>query len=100
MNNLAILHEVGHGVPRDLALASKLYAMAAETGHPSAIANLGYLKMVQQDFVQAKALLREAADRGSIEALYSLGVLHLMLHEQTHDEDEWEHAVRYLRLAA
>ena len=76
---LALLHERGVEVERDLAAAAKWYRRAAEQGHARAQFKLasyyrqGRLNGV--DLAEAKHWYARAADQGLARARYNLGVL-------------------------
>jgi hypothetical protein len=75
-NNLGICYEEGHGVVKDYATATTYYDRSSKAGNVSAMNNLGYIKMLQRQFDQAKNLLHDAADRGSVDALYNLATMY------------------------
>lgn len=70
----------GRGVPRDLALAAKLYERLASAGYAPAQFKLGnaYEKGsgVTRDIAQAKSWYGRAADMGNTRAMHNLAVLH------------------------
>ena len=70
----------GRGVPRDLALAAKLYERLASAGYAPAQFKLGnaYEKGsgVVRDIAQAKSWYGRAADMGNTRAMHNLAVLH------------------------
>jgi len=70
---IGILHEEGHGVPKDIDKALAWYERAAESGDMAAQYNLGriYLdgKLVAQDVERGHAWLQRAADQGDSDAL-------------------------------
>ena len=76
---IGILHEEGHGVPRDHAKAVEWYELAAASGDRAAQYNLGriYMKgeIVDQDLSRARDLLQRAADQGDDDALALLATL-------------------------
>ena len=72
LNNLGICSESGCGVPRSDEQAMHFYLQAAQCGHPSAQASLGYLYLKQRHFAPAKEWLQLAADTGHAEAEYHL----------------------------
>ncbi|GJD84542.1 SEL1-like repeat protein [Methylobacterium haplocladii] len=76
---LAAREADGRGMPRDLALAARLYEKLAETGYAPAQFKLGsfYEKGsgVIRDLAQAKTWYGRAADRGNIRAMHNLAVL-------------------------
>ena len=69
---VGILHEGGHGVPKDIDKAMAWYERAADGGDMAAQYNLGriYLegKLVEQDVERAHELLRRAAEQGDEDA--------------------------------
>ncbi|MGI9490152.1 MAG: tetratricopeptide repeat protein [Geminicoccaceae bacterium] len=69
---IGILHEEGHGVPKDIDKAMSWYERAALSGDMAAQYNLGriYLegKLVEQDIERAHELLRLAAEQGDEDA--------------------------------
>ena len=69
---VGILHEEGHGVPKDVGKAIEWYELAAASGDMAAQYNLGriYLegKLVEQDVERAHELLRRAAEQGDEDA--------------------------------
>jgi localization factor PodJL len=76
---LAAREADGRGMPRDLALAAKLYEKLADTGYAPAQFKLGsfYEKGsgVIRDLAQAKTWYGRAADRGNVRAMHNLAVL-------------------------
>ncbi|KAI8822659.1 uncharacterized protein EV422DRAFT_550393 [Fimicolochytrium jonesii] len=52
-NNLGICYEEGVGVARDVVMAKTLYKLAAAGGHAGATNNLGYLALVEKNFMEA-----------------------------------------------
>ncbi|TXN22983.1 SEL1-like repeat protein [Methylobacterium sp. WL9] len=76
---LAAREADGRGMPRDLALAARLYEKLAETGYAPAQFKLGsfYEKGsgVIRDLGQAKTWYGRAADHGNIRAMHNLAVL-------------------------
>ena len=70
----------GRGVPRDLALAAKLYERLASAGYAPAQFKLGnaYEKGsgVTRDIAQARSWYGRAADAGNTRAMHNLAVLH------------------------
>ena len=69
---VGILHEEGHGVPKDVDKAMAWYERAASSGDMAAQYNLGriYLegRLVEQDVDRAHELLRLAAEQGDEDA--------------------------------
>jgi TPR repeat protein len=84
MFNFADMLEFGKGVPKDTAAAVKLYRLAAQKGHITAIAYMGVLQIrgviVPKDFNSGKLLLlmlTEAGPRGralAAKSLFGVGV--------------------------
>lgn len=76
---IGILHEEGHGVPKDAAKAIEWYERAASSGDMAAQFNLGriYLKgeLVDQDLARARDLLMRAAEQGDKDAETLLATL-------------------------
>ncbi len=80
---MGILHQNGHGVPRDLRRAIEYYRKAAEQGHLGAQSNLGILYAsgngIEKNYDQALQWFTKAAEQGNSFAqnnlcrLYSLG---------------------------
>ena len=69
----------GRGVAVDRAEARKLFEAAAAHNHPGALYNLGVISIESQaapDFAAAVTFFRRAADAGSADAAYSLGILY------------------------
>jgi TPR repeat protein len=79
MVSLALLHETGDGVPRDLDAATRLFEQAAEGGSPDAAINLAVAlfegRGVERDVPRAIRLLEQASAAGSPIATFNLGVL-------------------------
>ena len=73
LNNLGIAYEEGKGVVRDYAKATICYEKSARLGNINGLNNLGYIKLLQKQYDQALDLLHEAADRGSVDAMYNIG---------------------------
>jgi len=76
---LALLHERGVEVARDLATAAKWYRRAAAQGHPRAQFKLASYyrqgRLGDVDLAKAKRWYAEAAEHGLARAQYNLGVL-------------------------
>ncbi len=69
----------GRGVAVDRAEARKLFETAAARNHPGALYNLGVISIESQaapNFAAAVTFFRRAADAGSADAAYSLGILY------------------------
>ena len=79
MVSLALMTEVGQGVPANQTEALRLYQKASNLGSPDAKINLAVALFegvgVQKDEARAVELLKEAADLGSAIATFNLGVL-------------------------
>lgn len=77
---LATREADGRGMPRDLALAAKLYEKLAVAGYAPAQFKLGsfYEKGsgVIRDLAQAKLWYGRAAERGNVRAMHNLAVVH------------------------
>ncbi|GEP10421.1 tetratricopeptide repeat protein [Methylobacterium gnaphalii] len=77
---LAAREADGRGMPRDLAVAAKLYEKLAEAGYAPAQFKLGSFfekgSGVIRDLGQAKTWYGRAADRGNVRAMHNLAVLH------------------------
>jgi uncharacterized protein len=76
LNNLGICSESGCGVPRSDEQAMHFYLQAAQCGHPSAQASLGYLYLKLRHFGPAKEWLQIAAETGHGEAEYHLAQMY------------------------
>ena len=78
--DLATREAEGRGVPRDLALAAKLFERLAGAGFAPAQVKTGnaYEKGngVVRDIAQAKLWYGRAADQGNVRAMHNLAVLH------------------------
>ncbi len=76
---LALLHERGVQVTRDLRTAAKWYRRAAEQGHPRAQFKLASYyrqgRLGEVDLAKAKRWYAKAAGQGLARAQYNLGVL-------------------------
>ncbi len=79
MVSLALLHETGDGVARDLDAAIRLFEQAAESGSPDAAINLAVAlfegRGTDRDVPRAIRLLEQASTAGSPIATFNLGVL-------------------------
>jgi hypothetical protein len=92
--SLAVLYELGRGVPKNKSKAIKWFTKAALQGSPIAFnyvkkyaveghllaqSNLGIIHIngqgIMKDFQEARNWLQKAADSGSAEAQYNLGVV-------------------------
>lgn len=78
---LAVAHEMGHGVPKNLPVAMELYEKAGEMGLAAAYNNLGEIyrkgKHVEADPNKAMELYQLAAEWGDAWAQNNLGLLYL-----------------------
>jgi TPR repeat protein len=82
-NNLGICLESGQGIRLSEQKAEYFYKLAADQGHPSAQASLGYLYLKRGKFTAAIELLRKSAEQSCKEAFYHLGqVYHHGIHVQ------------------
>ena len=72
MNNLALLLNVGAGVPRDVDQARDLWRQSAASGHTSAMANLAFSYLggttTEQERKEALAWMKRAAEGGQPKA--------------------------------
>jgi len=79
MVSLALLHEAGDGVPRDMDAAIRLFEQAAEGGSPDAAINLAVAlfegRGMERDVPRAIRLLEQASAAGAPIATFNLGVL-------------------------
>jgi localization factor PodJL len=77
---LGSLYEKGQGLARDVQMARRYYALAAEAGNIKAMHNLAVLYAEgidgKPDYRQASQLFRKAADRGLRDSQYNLGILY------------------------
>ena len=71
------IHARGHGTPKDLALAKKWYAEAAEGGSRDAMFNLALMYYegtgVTRDYAAARRLFEQAAALGEVTAMRTVG---------------------------
>ena len=74
--SLAVRHDLGHGVPRDLARALGLYSRGCDGGHAASCMNLGLLYLegrgVPRDDERGVALLRSACQSGDADGCHQL----------------------------
>ncbi len=100
MTLLGELLELGQGMRQEPAKAAQWYELAARLGDRNAIFALGMMRLegrgVPRDEAIARALLRQAADKGHGPAAFNLS-LPLLL---TGKPDDLAEAVRLLRVAA
>lgn len=77
---LAVLYEIGDGVPQSKREAAKWYRMAAEQGYPDAQTSLALLYLmgegVQHNLPEAAKWARKAADQGHVTGQVILGHLY------------------------
>jgi TPR repeat protein len=78
--NLALMYDLGRGVPENDAEAVKWYAKAADQGHSGAQSNLGFMydngEGVPENDAEAVKWYRKAADQGRSGAQYNLGLMY------------------------
>ena len=78
---IGLMHERGHGVTKDDALAAQWYSRAAAQDHSAAMNNLGILyqagRGVERDIHRAHDLYARASDELLPDARSNLGVLYL-----------------------
>ncbi len=76
---LGLVYELGHGVPRDVVLASRWYEVAAANGAPAGWFGLGLLwesgHFGYEDLRRARTFYRRAAELGHEGAMYRLRIL-------------------------
>lgn len=81
--HLALMYELGLGVPKDSAESLRLYGLAAEQGQPLAQYNFARLILRQTNALanrpRAEQWLTRSADQGLAEAQLELGYLYLKL---------------------
>jgi TPR repeat protein len=79
-NRLAVMYQLGRGVPQNYALAVNWYRKAADQGYVPAQYNLGIMyqrgRGVPQDYAAAVSWYRKAADQGHVGAQINLGFMH------------------------
>lgn len=75
-NNLAICYEEGHGIAQDLARAKAYYKLAADKHHASATSNLGYMLILENEYLEAIEKFYLAKSLGSLDATFHLGHLY------------------------
>lgn len=76
MNNLGVCYEEGKGVLKDTGIALEWYKKASSLGNAHAMNNLGFFKVMQHEFEFALELLQQAANTGSIDALYNIALVY------------------------
>ena len=76
----AVAHLVGDGVSMDTAKALECYRQAAESGHPQAQEDLGFIYYtgykVEQNYEEALKWYKKAALQGRMEAAWNLGLMY------------------------
>ena len=76
----AVAHLVGDGVSIDTAKALECYRQAAESGHPQAQEDLGFIYYtgyrVEQNYEEALKWYKKAALQGRMEAAWNLGLMY------------------------
>lgn len=78
---LGSMYYYGKGVIQDKAEALRLFKLSAEQDNPRALNELAWLYfngeplLVEKDVNHAVDLYRKAADKGCVEAMYSLGLI-------------------------
>ena len=79
---LAIMYDMGEGVPQDSEEALKFYRLAAEKGHADAQNNLGVMydqgEGVSADYKEAMKWYLLAAEQGNKDAPNNIGVMHMI----------------------
>ena len=79
MHSLGLIHEAGHGMPKDVAAAVRYYEQAANGGLADGAIDLAVALItgvgVERDVGRAVELLTRASDAGSEVATHNLGVL-------------------------
>lgn len=101
--NTGLAYDDGIGVPTNKAEAAHWYRLASDRGHTPAMINLAALLLANSsadrapDAVSAAALVRRAADAGSVDGLFDMG--HLS-ESGTGVAKDMAEAQRWYRLAA
>jgi uncharacterized protein len=76
MVELGVMYGTGTGVPKDDAQARRLFERAAAAGNPRGTSNLAALTgAAASDPATGRALLQKAAEAGSAEAQFQLGLM-------------------------
>ena len=79
---LAIMYDMGEGVPQNSEEALKFYRLAAEKGHADAQNNLGVMydqgEGVSADYKEAMKWYLLAAEQGNKDAPNNIGVMHMI----------------------
>jgi uncharacterized protein len=77
---LALVYELGRGVPQDYGAAVIWYRKAALQDHAKAQFSVGVMyyegEGITQDYAAAASWWRKAAEQGNLEAQYSLGLMY------------------------
>jgi len=78
---LAIMHDLGEGVPQNSEQAAKWYRLAAEQGYADAQNNLGVMyeegEGVGRNYEEAIKWYRKAAESGNRDAPNNIGVMYM-----------------------
>ena len=78
---LAIMHDLGEGVPQNSEQAAKWYRLAAEQGYADAQNNLGVMyeegEGVARNYEEAMKWYRKAAESGNGDAPNNIGVMYM-----------------------
>ncbi len=79
---LAIMYDIGEGIPQNHEEARKYYTLAAEQGYADAQNNLGVMydqgEGVARDYKEAMKWYLLAAENGNKDAPNNIGVLHMI----------------------
>jgi hypothetical protein len=99
MNALGYKYQFGTGIKPDIRKAVEWYCLAIGRGNPRALNNLAWLQHdgngVPRDIAEARSLWRQSAERGDVNAFYSLGAS--LMSDAPADVDE---GMRWLARAA
>ncbi len=99
---LASYYELGLGVSKDYSLAIKYYKQAIKAGASAANFNLALLlinpEITNNNLAKARTLMKVLAERGDIEAQYSLALMYKDEMGNTHSD--FTQSIDWLRLAA
>lgn len=81
MNEIAYMHQHGHGVRQDYAQAMEWYEKAADLGNTDAMTNVGYMYQhgygVERDYTAAVEWYRKAVDLGNVAAMNNIGYMYM-----------------------
>ncbi|OHE70901.1 MAG: hypothetical protein A2007_04280 [Verrucomicrobia bacterium GWC2_42_7] len=77
LNSLGLCYINGWGVMQDSAEGIRLFKLAAEQGHPKAIANLGTILSNEHKYAEAIPYLKRGAELGDSEAQFGLGLCYI-----------------------